>query len=90
MPMLEKNIRIMHETGIHARPAAMLVKVAMRFESDIHLYRDGNQYDAKSIMNVMSMGVRKGEEVHLKVTGQDEHEAFRAITELIDNDFKEA
>ncbi len=88
--MLEKNIRIMHDTGIHARPAAVLVKVAMRYESDIYLYRDGNEYDAKSIMNVMSMGVRKGEEIHLKVNGHDENEAFRAITELIDNDFKEA
>ena len=80
---------VMNETGIHARPAAVLVKVAMQFDSDIYIYRGGNEYDAKSIMNVMSMGVRKGQEIHLKVSGQDETEAFQAITTLIENDFKE-
>ena len=88
--MLEKNIRIMHDTGIHARPAAVLVKVAMRYESDIYLYRDGNEYDAKSIMNVMSMGVRQGEEIHLVIKGPDETQAFEELVQLIENSFKEA
>lgn len=88
--MLEKTMCITNETGIHARPAAVLVKVAMRFESDILIYRSGNEYDAKSIMNVMSMGVRKGEDIHLKISGKDEVEAFQSITTLIENDFKEA
>lgn len=88
--MLEKTICVTNETGIHARPAAVLVKVAMRYKSDIYIYRGGNEYDAKSIMNVMSMGVRRGEEIHLQVSGIDETEAFQAITELIENDFKEA
>ncbi|MDW7676432.1 MAG: HPr family phosphocarrier protein [Bacillota bacterium] len=87
--MLEKTICVMNETGIHARPAAVLVKVAMQFDSDIFIYRGGNEYDAKSIMNVMSMGVRKGQEIHLKIIGPDEREAFQAITTLIENDFKE-
>ncbi len=87
--MLEKTIRITNETGIHARPAAVLVKVAMRFKSDIFIIRSGNEYDAKSIMNVMSMGVRKGEEIHLKISGPDEAEAFQTITALMENDFKE-
>ncbi|SFI11366.1 phosphocarrier protein [Tindallia magadiensis] len=88
--MLEKNILIKNETGIHARPAAILVKHAMRFESDINIYRSGNVYDAKSIMNVMSMGVRQGEEIHLVVKGPDEIQAFEKIVELIENNFKEA
>ncbi len=88
--MFEKTICVTNETGIHARPAAVLVKVAMRYEADIFIYRGGNEYDAKSIMNVMSMGVRKGEEIHLKVSGSDETEAFQAITALIENDFREA
>ena len=88
--MLEKVLQVTNETGIHARPAAILVKVAMRFDSDIFVYRGDNEYDAKSIMNVMSMGVRKGEEIHLRVSGSDEAEAFRTITALIENDFKEA
>lgn len=88
--MLEKTICVTNETGIHARPAAVLVKVAMKYQSDIFIYRGGNEYDAKSIMNVMSMGVRKGEEIHLKINGPDETQAFQTITELIENDFKEA
>ncbi|SDY51948.1 HPr family phosphocarrier protein [Tindallia californiensis] len=88
--MLEKNILIKNETGIHARPAAILVKYAMRFESDINIYRSGNVYDAKSIMNVMSMGVRQGEEIHLVVKGPDEIQAFEEIVKLIENNFKEA
>ncbi len=88
--MLEKKICITNETGIHARPAAVLVKVAMRFASEILIYRGQNAYDAKSIMNVMSMGVRKGESIGLYVNGSDEKEAFQTITTLIENDFKEA
>ena len=87
--MLEKTITVTNETGIHARPAAILVKVAMKFKSDIQIFRNGNEYDAKSIMNVMSMGVRKGEAIHLRVSGPDEAEAFQAITTLMENDFKE-
>ena len=88
--VLEKIICVMNETGIHARPAAVLVRVAMKYRSDIIIVRSGNEYDAKSIMNVMSMGVRKGETIHLKVSGPDEEEAFQSITALIENDFKEA
>ncbi|RQD69190.1 MAG: HPr family phosphocarrier protein [Tindallia sp. MSAO_Bac2] len=88
--MLEKTLLITNETGIHARPAAALVKHAMRFESDIHIHRGGNQYDAKSIMNVMSMGVRQGEEIRLVVKGPDEALAFEELVELIENNFKEA
>lgn len=88
--MLEKTLLISNETGIHARPAAVLVKHAMRFESDIYIYRDGNQYDAKSIMNVMSMGVRQGEEIHLVIKGPDEAQAFQELEQLIKNNFKEA
>ena len=88
--MLEKTLLITNETGIHARPAAVLVKHAMRFESDINIYRGGNEYDAKSIMNVMSMGVRQGEEIHLVIKGPDESQAFEEMVQLIENNFKEA
>ncbi|SNR96959.1 phosphocarrier protein [Anaerovirgula multivorans] len=83
--MLEKKIIIQKETGLNARAASLLVKEATRFKSESFIMKDGNEYNCKSIMHIMSMLAGMGEEILLKVEGSDEEKAFRALVELIEN-----
>lgn len=76
---------ITDELGIHARPAAVLVKLAATFESSITVEKDGKTADAKRIMALMSLGAKKGANVTITIEGSDENEAFEAI----DKFFKE-
>ncbi|MDY2778018.1 MAG: HPr family phosphocarrier protein [Collinsella sp.] len=83
--MLEKEIIISNATGLHARPAAKLVEVCGPFSSSIFLDFNGKKINAKSIINVMTSGVASGSEVTLRVEGEDEEEAFKAVVDYLDN-----
>ncbi len=87
--MLEKVVRIKNEIGLHARPASLLVKEATRFNADTILIKKGNEYNCKSIMNVLSMGAKKGDEILLRVDGPDEEEALEVLFDLIENKLNE-
>jgi phosphocarrier protein HPr len=81
--MVEKNIIVQNETGIHARPAGIIVKTAAGFKSNIFLVKDGKEYNAKSIMSLMTMAAAKGEEITVRANGEDEEAAVEAIVNLI-------
>lgn len=85
MIMLEKRIRIENESGLNARASSLLVREATRFKSESFILKDGNEYNCKSIMHVMSMMARQGEEILLKVEGPDEEKAFKVLVDLIEN-----
>jgi len=68
------------EEGLHARPAADFCKIANNFKSDISIIKDGETYEGKSILMVMSMGAVKGDVLEITANGDDEEEA---INELI-------
>ncbi|WIF93975.1 HPr family phosphocarrier protein [Caminicella sporogenes] len=87
---MERIVKILNESGLHARPAALLVKTASQFKSDIKIEFNGNTLNAKSIMNVMSMGLRKDDEIKLIIDGPDAEEAMKALVELIESKFNEA
>ena len=71
------------ETGVHARPATLLVNKAGQYESEIDIaYRD-KKVNLKSIMGVMSLGIPNGAEVEITVDGNDEDEALDGITRII-------
>lgn len=78
--MQQRTFDIVDETGIHARPATILVQTATRFESDIELEYNNKKVNLKSIMGVMSLGVGKGAEVTIYADGEDEAEALEKIT----------
>ena len=84
-----KELVIQNELGLHARPAAMLVKVANSFNSEIFLEKDGEQVNGKSIMGVMMLAASKGAKVKLIAKGQDAHSAVNALEELFVNKFGE-
>lgn len=84
--MEQKSFLITDETGIHARPATILVQTASKFDSDIQLEYNSKKVNLKSIMGVMSLGVGKDSEVTVYVEGDDEGEALNAITETLSNE----
>lgn len=75
---------IKDEIGIHARPAGMLVKEAKKFESTITITKAGKSAEAKKLMALMSLGVKCGETVEIKVEGQDEEQALEAMKTFFD------
>ena len=77
--MKELKYVITDPQGVHARPAGMLVKAVKGFESDIQMIKDGRAVNCKGVMGVMSLGVKKGEEVTLTFNGADEDAAMEAI-----------
>ncbi|OIJ16643.1 phosphocarrier protein HPr [Anaerobacillus alkalilacustris] len=81
--MAQKSYTITDETGIHARPATMLVNTATKFNSDVSLEYNGKKVNLKSIMGVMSLGIGKGAEVTIITEGDDANEALEAINKII-------
>lgn len=81
--MMEKKAIVNSETGIHARPALTVVKVASKFKSEVLIVKDGNVYNAKSIVAIMCMAAVKNDEITIRTNGIDEEEAAVAMVELI-------
>ncbi|EKW98800.1 phosphocarrier protein HPr [Ligilactobacillus saerimneri] len=81
--MEKKEFHVIAETGIHARPATLLVQAASGFNSDINLTYNGKSVNLKSIMGVMSLGVGQNADVEITAEGDDEAEAIAAITETM-------
>lgn len=87
--MIEREATIKNKTGLHARPAAMFVEAADRFESEIELIFDGITVNAKSIIGVLSLGIGNGDKAILRISGSDEEEAMERLVQLIENRFGE-
>ena len=87
--MQVSTITVKHQTGLHARPAALFVQVASKFTSRIWVEMGSKKVNAKSIMGVMSLSVSKGDEVVLIADGKDEKKAMAAIQQLVDSNFKD-
>lgn len=83
--MKEFNYVITDEQGIHARPAGIFVKEIAKKKSDIKIQKAGEErvVNAKSIMAVMSLGVKKGNEVIITCEGEDEEEAIEAVKKVL-------
>ena len=91
--MQEATVVVRHEVGLHARPAALFVQLATKYESDILVAKaddnSGREVNAKSILSLLTLGVNQGTAVRIRATGQDEEDAVRALRELIESDFGE-
>lgn len=87
--MIETTVTVTNRAGLHTRPAAMLVKLAAQFKSDIYLVRDGFHINAKSIIGVMTLAAEQGSALGLHVEGADEGDAARAIEDLFASGFGE-
>jgi phosphocarrier protein len=87
--MLEQKFTIVNKLGLHARASALLVKTAIRFDSDIRIEREGIEVNGKSIMGIMMLAAAKGSLIKLMINGGDEAEAMSTLGELIKNGFGE-
>lgn len=81
--MEKRDFHVIAETGIHARPATLLVQTASKFSSDINLEYKGKSVNLKSIMGVMSLGVGQGADVAISADGADEKDAIDSVAETM-------
>ena len=87
--MAERSVQVLNKNGLHARPAAEIVKAAARFASDITIVRDDLEVNGKSIMGVMMLAAECGSTLTLRASGPDEDAALGAIADLIAAKFGE-
>jgi phosphocarrier protein len=87
--MIELTVRIVNKNGLHARPAAEIVKLASRYQSDITLVRDDLEVNGKSIMGVMMLAAEFGSSLVLRAAGPDAEQAVSALSDLISRKFGE-
>jgi phosphocarrier protein len=86
---LTKELTIANKSGIHARPAAMFVKIATRYGSDIFVEKDGEKINGKSIMGLMMLAAGPGSKVTLHVKGADASAAIAELEGLVQRKFDE-
>ena len=88
--MPERIVQIANKAGLHARPAAEIVKLAAKYSSDITVSRDDLEVNGKSIMGVMMLAAECGAKLQLKAEGPDATEAIDALAKLIESKFGES
>ncbi|AEF95516.1 Phosphotransferase system, phosphocarrier protein HPr [Desulfotomaculum nigrificans CO-1-SRB] len=89
--MVTKEVTILNETGLHARPAQLFVQKAGEFQSEIKIKKeDGSAADAKSILGLMSLGLTKGTKITIEASGDDAEQAAAALVRLVEEKFGES
>jgi phosphocarrier protein HPr len=87
--MTERDALIVNPLGLHARPAAQIVRLATTFGSDIWLEKDGMKVNGKSIMGVMMLAAECGSTIRIQASGDDAEQAIDAICGLVAEGFNE-
>ena len=83
MMLIEKKLTIKNEQGLHARPAALFVQIANKYESDVLIRKGRQEVNGKSIMGLLTLAAEKGSSIRLKVDGPDAEEAMRELEKII-------
>lgn len=86
---LQRQLTILNKHGMHARPAALLIKTAGQFSADINIEKDGTRVSGKSIMGLLTLEMYEGSTITVHAEGPDAAEALDAIEELVRNKFNE-
>ena len=87
--MTERTVEIVNRNGLHARPAAEIVKLSSRFNCDITIVRDDLEVNGKSIMGVMMLAAEYGSNILVRANGPDAEQAVKAIADLVAAKFGE-
>ena len=85
--MVEAQLVIRNQLGLHARACALFVKTAARFKAQVLVSRDDLEVNGKSIMGVMMLAAEEGATIKVRAEGEDEREALRALEELVAGKF---
>ena len=82
--MVRVKYTIKNEEGLHARPASDFSKTASNFKSKIRVIKDGEEFEAKSMLMVLCIGAVQGDEIEITAEGEDEQQAVAALVETLD------
>jgi len=88
--MVSRSATIRNETGVHARPAAVFVKMANKFPCEIFVEKDGQRINGKSIMGLMMLALTRDTRIMVIAEGEKEEEAVAALCALVENSFIES
>ena len=86
---VEKEIPIINRLGLHARPAAMFVRIASRYRSEVWVSKEGEEVNGKSIMGLMMLAAGQGSKLRLRCEGPDADKALEELEQLIKSKFNE-
>ena len=86
---IKRVVVVPNKQGMHARPAEMFVRRAQQFQSKIEIVRDDYRVEAKSIMNLLTLGAAKGTKLTIEAEGSDAQEAVDALAEVVEKGFLE-
>jgi phosphocarrier protein len=86
--MVERDVIVNSDAGIHARPAMMIVREAMKYPCEVMLIKDNVEADAKSIMSVLGLAIISGSKLTIRATGEGETELVDYLINLIEKDFR--
>ena len=85
----QRSVEIVNERGLHARASAKFVKLASSFDAEIHVSKDDNTVDARSIMGLMMLAAGIGSSIDIRAEGPEAAEAVEALVDLVANKFEE-
>ena len=86
---IEKEITIINRLGLHARPAAMFVRIASRYRSEVWVEKEGEQINGKSIMGLMMLAAGQGSKLKIRCEGADADKVMEELEDLIQKKFNE-
>lgn len=86
---IEKEITIVNRLGLHARPAAMFVRISSRYRAEVWVSKEGEEVNGKSIMGLMMLAAGQGSKLRIRCEGADADKALKELEELIKSRFNE-
>ncbi len=86
-PKLSRRVAIRNPLGLHLRPAEMFARIAKKFDATIEVIKEGQRVDAKSILDVLTLGAEQGQELLLEAAGPEAQDALDALAELAESEF---
>ncbi|MFC1804554.1 HPr family phosphocarrier protein [Candidatus Omnitrophota bacterium] len=86
MPLLTKKLTVRNKQGLHARPAAIFVQIANKFDSRITVRRENEEINGKSIMGILTLGAEQGSEIIVEAEGEDAQEAIDELERLVSSE----
>ena len=87
--MVNKEVTVLNQVGLHARPATFFIQKANEFKSGIWVVKDERKVNAKSLLGVLSLGITRGTSITLVADGADEEEAVAELAKLVTSNFVE-
>ena len=83
--MAERTVQLPNPSGLHARPAKVFAQAAAEAGAEVTVAKDGHEVNAASVLSVLTLDCRQGDEITIRAQGQGAEEAVTALVELVDN-----